>query len=455
MKHRIFITIFAAACLIPSLGILIFGPAQAAANETLAAAPVVISADGSFNWEILSDITDWLGDHFALRQELVTAQHHLMAAVFHESGTDEVVLGKDGWLFYTETLDDYQGVNTMTQREAWAAGHSLALIQEYCTGKGIDFLFTVAPNKNSLYGAYMPSRYTLGTDRSLSRLTAELEQAGVRYLDLYGLLREQEEILYRKQDSHWNTRGAALAGDAILEALGREPEDFYSGSYTTVYEETGDLYEMVYPTGKQLDEDQRYDRAFTFSYVNPIRTAGDNMIYTTGEGKTGSLVMFRDSFGNALHPFLAESFSTACFSRLTPYNLSLLDAQNADTLVIELVERNLDWLSTLAAIYPAPERQVTAEKTADLTVSAAAASDGNLPGYVKITGSLAGYRLDTDSPVYLLAGNTVYEATPAGEGELPFTAYLPEAAAEEPIYLMIQQEGVLVQAAQPLSLLAS
>ena len=69
--------------------------------------------------------------------------------------------------------------------------------------------------------------------------------------------------------------------------------------------------------------------------------------------------MFRDSFGNLLHTFLADAYGQAAFSRAMPYTMSLLDQTGADTVLIEIVERNLDWWATQAPIFPAPERVLT------------------------------------------------------------------------------------------------
>ena len=53
------------------------------------------------------------------------------------------------------------------------------------------------------------------------------------------------------------------------------------------------------------------------------------------------LLMFQNSFGNALHSLMAESFSSAVFSRTMPYNMELTWQSGAKYVIIELVERNL------------------------------------------------------------------------------------------------------------------
>ena len=70
------------------------------------------------------------------------------------------------------------------------------------------------------------------------------------------------------------------------------------------------------------------------------RTAEDILIQTTNpNAPNGRLLLCRDSFGNALHPFLAEDFREATITRQMPYPLSSVQA--GDTVIVEIVERNL------------------------------------------------------------------------------------------------------------------
>ena len=446
MRDRLFVVLFFLLCLFPVAGILILGPAQPAANEILPSPPTLVGEDGRFNRNVLSEFSDYLEKHFALRQELVTANHKLHTVLFHTSSEDDVIVGKNGWLFYGETLDDYEGINGMTDRELWSAAHALALMQEYCENRGVTFLFTVAPNKNSLYGQYMPDRYPAAPEsRNVTGLTACLSAEGVHYVDLFSTLAKEDTILYRRLDSHWTQQGAGLAGDTLLAALGRSVVPFYGGEVNQVSEETGDLYEILYPTGHGLDEDQLYTRPFTFTYVTPIRSVDDNFIRTQQAEQDGSLLMFRDSFGNALHLFMAEGYGKSTFCRLTPYNLGLIDTENADTVVIELVERNLEWLITRPAIFPAPVRQVTENAIYDpaLSVTITVESSEELVEYCQVSGVISAIDMDQDSPIYLKIGDTVYEATPTGEDS--FVAYIPEGELCSSVSLLLTRDGQLYE----------
>ena len=57
--YLFFTTLFIAACLLPGVGMLAFGPSPAAGNETAKALPRLTKEDGSLNVELLSDAAAW------------------------------------------------------------------------------------------------------------------------------------------------------------------------------------------------------------------------------------------------------------------------------------------------------------------------------------------------------------------------------------------------------------
>ena len=294
-KARIALTAFLAACLIPSAGMLLLPQGEAAANQTLAPAPRLFLEDGSFNTQVLDEVTDYVADHFAFRQEMITAGAALDAAVFHVSSEEDVVLGREDWLFYRETLDDYLHTDPLSEQQLFGAARTLALLQEYAQSRGARLYVTVAPNKASLYPEYLPNvGEPLAGEDDIDRLVPYLEEQGVSYIDLFTPFRETDEVLYYHTDSHWNMRGAALAHDTLIAGLGKaDQEPFFDGSYHMGESHLGDLYEMVFPTGTKTEEDAAYDREFAFSYARPIRSAEDQFIQTENPDRSGNLLMFR------------------------------------------------------------------------------------------------------------------------------------------------------------------
>jgi len=447
IKANLALTAFLTACLIPSAGMLILPEGKAAANQNLAPQPQFLQEDNSLNPEFFQEVSDYVADHFALRQELITAGAVLDAAVFQVSSEEDVALGREGWLFYQETLEDHLHTNPLSGRQLWAAARTLGLIQEYAGARGARLYVTVAPNKASLYPQYLPPiGEPLAGEDDIDRLVPLLNAEGISYLDLFAPFRAQEETLYYRLDSHWNVRGAAFAHDVLMENMGKtDQEPFFSSPYAPGEGHRGDLYEMLCPAGNSLEEDVSFTRPFTFAHVRQPRGPDDQRIETQNPDRSGSLLMFRDSFGNNLYPFMAQEFGSALFSRSMPYQLALLDQSGADTVVGEIVERNLDYLATRAPVLPAPERLLTGAPPPGQGQAELSRSDKNpLEGFVCLEGVLTG-PIDGDSPIYVQMGERLYEASPAGadwDRGAPFTLYVPEAACGEGSILCFQ-EGAL------------
>ena len=417
-------------CLIPSLGMLLTPQdGGAGGNQAIARAPSLRNAEGAWNPDYLAQMQDYAGDNFYLRQDMITAWSALNAQALGSSITEDVVLGRDGWLYFGDTLPDYAGLAPMSDREIFAAAHNLSLISEYCERQGAKFLFTVAPNKNSLYPEHMPPLTASAAPRDADRLSEALARQNVAYLDLFALFRGQEETLYFKTDSHWNSKGAACAAGALNAALGRTSR-YFDGPFTPQEVHKGDLYDMLYPAGDGLETDQVYGGALDFEYDAPIRSAENLTIMTRGKGGN-SLLMFRDSFGNLLYPYMADSFDAALFSRSMPYRLDLTAQREADFVIAELVERNLRYLIQNVPLMPAPARDLPEGfELFGSGVNFNVEPSEDLPGYVLVTGPsvLPGQETPSakpDSPMLIPASDgNYYDAFLLEDNDVGL--YLPE-----------------------------
>lgn len=471
----IFITAVISVCLIPSAGMLILGESQPAANEILAQRPALTDDNGKLNKNIMQDITDYIADRSAFRKQFITAYAHLQTVVFGESASDKVLLGKsdgtDRWFYYSETEDDWLQRGTMSDMQVNNTAYTLALMQEYAASQGTKLVFTAAPNKNSVYPQYMPDiGEQSGELKNLDKLVSALEECNVDYADILSLLNKMSDAgggqpLYHRLDSHWTALGAALGYKTVTDVLGIDSHDWFNEKYTYERVHHGDLYEMLYPVGKELDFDAIFERKFDFGYLKEsvndsgesvyepsglrygdddappcdsirIDTFKENVVLDNGNGY--SLLMFRDSFGNALYPFMADTFERATFSRQIPYRLDWLSEGIYSYCVIEIVERNIADLSVKAPVMPALQRDASAvSEGIEVTCGDIDLSYENpceMKGYVKLSGIISrniinelsdGYR------IFIKSGDVYYEASPVGAdaqgkySEGVFTAFIP------------------------------
>lgn len=435
----LFTVLFMVICALPVAGM----PLAQASGEKLPALPMLYSEETGVNSGFGEEMETYLAENFAGRQQLVTVNARLNTAVFATSPERQVILGEDGWLFYEQTLEDYLATTPLTEREMEDIAATVGLVQEYAEGMGGDFLFTVAPNKNSLYGEQMPY-YTVPAreENDLVALAGALEAADVHYYDLYALfnersLLEEKEGLYHKRDTHWNNAGARLAYDEMLTALGH-PHQSFDGDYTVEENWEGDLDRLLYPVNGVLDEQVVYADGPEnhFDFVGPGRVDIGKVETMAAEGE-GSLLCFRDSFGNALIPFLATAYAEGTYVNATPHTPDLLEP--GQTLIVEIVQRNLRVLLTNAPRMPAPERTLAGERRVAAGSDSTLASEETgeyLHVYGTIDEALAGEADSLYLAVEAEGKTTFYEAFPALEegflGEEAtgrgFSLYIPLSA---------------------------
>lgn len=422
MKKKILSWIFTVLVLLMSVtltaGILFAGPAKAGANEVLSKTPQVTDKDGKLNDYVLNDTASWVNDHFFGRQELISAHNMAVSSLFQTSAADDVIFGSDGWLYYAPTLSDYTGTDTLSHAQIQQIVNNLALMQEYCEGQGRSFAFMLAPNKNSLYPDHMPNYGVCNTSANARLLMDELDATGVNYIDLFAVFEEQQEVLYFAHDSHWNSKGAALGADSVNAAFG-VGSDYFGADFTKTEGHQGDLYEMLYPAFADTETNPVYGGTLEYTFAGKA-TQPDSITLLTESGKGGSLLCYRDSFGNLLYPYLADSYGACRFSRSVSYDLT----QEGDKVLIELVERNISYLYTNLPVMPAPQRELTLPDSGG-TVALECKSVKSPEGMFKVTGSLPA-EPEADTAVYVICDGVAYEAFQLENGG--FGAYVPEEA---------------------------
>ena len=448
----IYCILFFAICLCPSLGMLVTKQETSSENRQLSEFPSPKTDEGKINVEWLSQAGDYFQEHFAFRNELVTGNALLHGRLLETSTADGVIQGKNGWLYYKDSLDDYLGQDLLSDRSLFNIAHMLSMTQQALGEKGVNFLFTIAPNKNSLYGDNMPYYDKLKVSDQTNRENLEgwLKTEKVAYADLYQALMEEDEVLYHARDSHWNNKGAALAADVLMDALGKEHDSYEGESYTVRRDYTGDLDTMLYPLASTADDEIYYDKETTYATVEEIQSNFDPRITTVNPVKEGSLVMYRDSFGNALLPYMADAYANAYFSRGIPYQLMDVETHSADTVIIERAERFLPEMSQFPPVLTAKEISLTEDQELQESYGAVDVKIKPQGMTAQLSGRIKEGLLDTDSRIYLKVNGSVYEAFPMDvkvEENLDdngFCLYLPSelvAADGNDVEILIEKDN--------------
>ena len=284
---------------------------------------------------------------------MIHALMKVKVGLFHVSGSPEVIIGDDGWLFLRlkddpsstkfsllaplsdNELNDWQHV--FEQRQAWLAA------------RHIQYLVLIAPEKQTIYAEFLPKELRrFQHDQRLDQLLRRLREthSSLRILDVRPdlLSAKRFQPVYWRADTHWNYVGAYLVYRDLMAEVQRmlptrpliilEPTDL-SGSEAVGF--GGDLANML-GVPEMFSE-----RAITMVPPGqrlPPRNELDQLYIVNGDPSGPRLVMYHDSFAYELVPLMARSFSHGVYFRgkRTIYP-DFIAAHKPDLVIDEIAER--------------------------------------------------------------------------------------------------------------------
>ena len=365
-----YILMITAACSLPFVGMMFGWGAKSTENRTMTGLPDLYTAQEDkveANLKFTTELGEYYSDNFGFRQELVTANSWLNEKVFGRSSNEKTTVGRDGWYFLSETVDDYTGVSAFSDRGIYRLKKTLDLMNRFSEDSNITFVFFVAPNKNSIYPEYMPwSIRASSSPSNLDRLNKAMK-AQLYYLDVKSVLQKSAEdrsrYLYLKNDSHWNNLGALAAYNALQDNLNVRIKKYdylpirESELYISQNDISGDLTAMLYPSLNKTDVQYELGIARNYSSEKPLTNMMDSEINTTCQGRYYSIICYRDSFFNAFIPINSNAFAKARYTRTSktsPYDFNAAKSGDYNIAVVEIAERNLPNVLYNAPIMDAP-----------------------------------------------------------------------------------------------------
>ncbi|MDL2294561.1 hypothetical protein LJC60_08025 [Ruminococcaceae bacterium OttesenSCG-928-D13] len=300
---------------------------------------------------------DWLGDHAPFRNQLMTLNAAANWKLFGTVESTVVLPGREGWMFYRNTedsasLDDYQGLNLYSDAEMSEIAANLVALQENLASQGTDLVLLLAPNKELVYRRYMPKDIPMVNPESRAdRLVAYLGQnTDLKVVWPEAELRALSETqpVYYKYDTHWNEAGAAVAAALLLEAAGVEAPK--AGALAFEPSDTPPLRDLanLSATWKLAGQDESWRAANWLPGVQTERTEADENgwyeRYVSGSANGGKLLMFRDSFGEAMREPLAAAFGESVFVHINGFGEDTIAEEQPDLFVLEITQRYSDRL---------------------------------------------------------------------------------------------------------------
>jgi hypothetical protein len=307
-----------------------------------------------------AELSRYWDDHLGLRQPLIQSYARLSIGLLGRSPSAGLIVGAEGWFFLgaRAPLEQFRGLARFEPAELERWQRVLEERRDWLAERGIGYVVAIAPNKHTMYGEFLPPALSkVRAETPLDALVRHLDaSSSLAFVDLREALRaaKQEERVYHRTDTHWNDVGAYRAYREILEAAKRQLPSLrkadpvrvrrrarlspglglvQSVGLERVYREEVVELRPIEPRSRVASE---YRRA----YPELVRTQRP-FAFEVADPDLPRAIVFRDSFANALIPFLSEHFARTLYIWSPDVDPDLVEAERPDVVIQEISERFL------------------------------------------------------------------------------------------------------------------
>lgn len=292
----------------------------------------------------------YYNDNLPFRNQLIRFHNSIDYFVFQQSSSSNVAIGKDGWLFFSESssnpIEQSLGYWSFTLDELQIIEDNLMTTKSVLESKGIEFVLFIAPNKESIYMDELPDYYIRKSDHtSTDQLVNYLrENTDLRVIypkqELLAAKKENPDVLlYHKLDTHWNYAGGYIGAKSLAEELGIEMRPLGDLSLEPIVSSGGDLTNMLNVHIKDGDIDYQISGINALDTVNDECVYRGKFVYRTDGADPRKLFVRRDSFSSAMAPSLATQFENSLWVHEDSFEQQQIFEYGADIFVFEIVER--------------------------------------------------------------------------------------------------------------------
>lgn len=310
----------------------------------------------SFSTTWTHQLEAYYKDHFTLRNLTTHLNNSIKNNLFKSSSKPKVVCrGKEGWIFYNsdedQMLDSYAHNNLWSEEVLIEKTKAWGIRKNDLAKQGIQYHMAVWPNKTTIYPEYMPSRMLQQiqnpdskTDQIVEHLSSTNSPVALLDLRAKFLEKKTSEKLYHKHDSHWNALGAFYAYQAVIKSIGLQSLSLDDYHVKWQDEPSGDLKDLMGLCNLDKMKEavpKLIPKAGLKTYIKQKTKLKNTAHYSSKDASTElSILIFNDSYIDAMIPFLAENFSQLYFIN-TDYNEKMVLVLHPDIVLVAKVERRL------------------------------------------------------------------------------------------------------------------
>ena len=339
-------------------------------NRVLASAPGI--PDSRKAWaELPKRLDDFAIDRFPLRPFMIGGLNFLRYKLGY-SGSDQVIVGRDGWLFFDDTshLSRVAGVERLDAPRVrdWVQG--LRQRVDYLGRRNTPFYILLGPAKEDMFPEFLPG--WLPSERIPTEfddlVTASHTNGLTQVVDPRAeILAAKPARIYDAFDTHWTALGAYIGYRALMSRIAQDdpamaPRPFEAlGAKTVTGAKAKPDMALMIGIADFVKHEGRTTFRGPWEIHDPKRTTflgprtdinAPRVLHTdAASGKTALLL--RDSFALEVLPLLKAHFSTLVVAHVEDgwFRPDLVERYKPDAVLLVIIENSaryaMDLMPTL------------------------------------------------------------------------------------------------------------
>lgn len=297
-------------------------------------------------------------DTFGFRDWFLRGHSMVKLFAFGVSPTPSVLVGKDGWLFYTgdRTIEDHRGLLPFSEDDLQGWVQMLEARRDWLAARGSDYVLVIVPNKEEIYPELLPDHLApLGPTRLDQLLEYVREHSTVDVFDMRPAMLAAKEDTggdtqpYLKLGTHWNGAGSYIAYKALIEHLRQRHPELEEPLPREAFRRR-EIEGNADSWGRKMYVDDLLTQDVVAYMPEPgavrmITDTGFNdmseHVLTCATAPKVRAMLFHDSFGPYNYMLLASSFARLACHWRSDFPTEIIEREAPDIVIEQFVQR---WL---------------------------------------------------------------------------------------------------------------
>ena len=185
----------------------------------------LFSCENWFNMSFQTSAEKYLNENIGLKPFFVRLNNEIDYRIFKLSNAENLVIGKNSFLFEQNYIDAYTGVDYVGDEIILSFVEKYQNAYNILKDNNVELIFVFAPGKASFYPEYIPDRFLSSAElkTNYKELSNALANQGLNVLDFNDWFVSMKDTisypLFAKAGIHWSYYGMYLCIDSIARKV--------------------------------------------------------------------------------------------------------------------------------------------------------------------------------------------------------------------------------------------